>query len=71
MRKREDEYKERVRQLEEWRRSREVNEIEQLDERRQSLEQRLAKSSDLHIQHLKRVASEAKLRNNQIHDKLI
>lgn len=44
MRQREQEYKERIRALQEWRQERDQEELRELDERRSSLEARLQRS---------------------------
>ena len=70
MRLREEEYKERVRHLKEWRRDREDEELLELDQMKIEIEHKLSRSHSQHINHLSRIASEARIRNELKLDKL-
>jgi hypothetical protein len=65
MKQREAEWIERNNELKEWREERDQLEIIDLDERRQSLDDKLGRSQQLHINHLNRISTEAKLKNDK------
>jgi len=60
---REQDWQERTERLREWRRERDTKEQAELDERRQSLDEHIDYSAQLHSKHLRRIATEAKLKN--------
>jgi CRISPR/Cas system CSM-associated protein Csm3 (group 7 of RAMP superfamily) len=57
--------------LREWRKERDVQELKALDSKMEQIEDKISKSSRLHENHINRVASEAKLRNSKLLDKMI
>ncbi len=61
--RKEAEWLEKTEQLREWRKEKDEQELRDLDERRQSLDDRLTRSQHLHMSHLRRIATEAKLKN--------
>ena len=65
MKQREAEWIERNNELKEWREERDQLEIIDLDERRQSLDDKLGRSQQLHNNHLNRISTEAKLKNDK------
>ena len=67
--RKEAEWLEKTEQLKEWRKERDEQELRDLDERRQSLDDRLTRSQNLHMSHLRRIATEAKLKNVRDMDK--
>lgn len=69
--RKEDEYIERTNQLKEWRKQRELSELKSLDDKMDRLDKKISKGSSLHEDHIKRIASEAKLRNERLGDKMM
>lgn len=63
IKRKEQDWQERTERLREWRRERDAQEQRELDEKRQSLDELIDNSAHLHSKHLRRIATEAKLKN--------
>lgn len=71
MREREEEYKERIRMLEEWRQMKEEEAQALSDKRLKAILEKMSKSQIVHSKILQKVASEAKLKNDQVAEKMV
>jgi hypothetical protein len=66
----EEGYRERMRQLAQWRTDRDQQEQQALESRLQSIDAKIARSQHTHQQNLRRVASEAKAKNDFVQNKI-
>lgn len=71
MREREEEYKERIRMLEEWRQMKDEEAQALSDKRLKAILEKMSKSQIVHSKILQKVASEAKLKNDQVAEKMV
>ena len=71
MREREEEYKERIRMLEEWRQMKDEEAQALSDKRFKAIQEKLSKSQIVHSKILQKVSSEAKLKNDMVAEKML
>ena len=71
MREREEEYKERIRVLEEWRQMKDEEAQALSDKRMKVIQEKLSKSQIVHQKILQKVSSEAKLKNDLVAEKMV